>query len=136
MAIHDFIQALPVGHKTVLLVDDDDSVRQVARRLLERLGYRVLEAPDAEGAIHLSSAHDGEIHLLLSDIAMPTMDGLALAEEVRATRPGIGTLFMSGYAPGHAARGRFGGASLHHIQKPFEIDAFADAVQKAIKARF
>mgnify|MGYP001586221917 FL=1 len=64
------------------------------------------------------------------------MDGPALSEQVKALRPDIGMLFMSGYAPDQAAHRHFGGEGLHHVQKPFEISALAAAVHGAIKARF
>jgi hypothetical protein len=122
-------------HETVLLVDDDDHVRRVMLRVLERLGYRVLEAPDHSVALTLCSAHEGEIHLLLTDVIMPGMGGVALSERVRALRPGISTLFMSGYAPDQVAHGNLGGEGQHHIQKPFEIGALATAIRKALDAR-
>ena len=126
--------AVPTGQETVLLVDDDDHVRRVALRVLERLGYRVLEAADPSVALTLCSTHEGEIHLLLSDMVMPTMDGLALSERAKALRPNINTLFMSGYAPSDLTHGARLGEGAHHIQKPFEIGALARAVRKALDA--
>jgi two-component system cell cycle sensor histidine kinase/response regulator CckA len=89
----------PVGHETILLVEDEGSVRAFAKITLERFGYRVVEADSAERALEvLESLH--EVHLLLTDVVLPRMDGPELAERVTDQRPATRVLLMSGYAAG------------------------------------
>ena len=89
----------PAGRSgTVLLVEDEDAVRKLARYVLEDRGYTVVEACDAETALSLLAGEPG-IDLLLTDLAMPGMSGRDLAERVRAAHPQVGVVFMSGYTP-------------------------------------
>ncbi len=108
------------GSETVLLVEDDAAVRQLARRVLERRGYHVLEAADPTDALlAVIPAHDAPIDLLVTDVVMPGMDGHELAERVAALYPGIRTIFMSGYTEDEVIRrGIVTGSSLF-LQKPF-----------------
>jgi len=93
------------GDGTVLLVEDEPAVRRLARRILERSGYRVIEASDGVDALEVARRHRGPLDLLLSDVVMPRMSGGELARRLREERPGIAVLFVSGYpqARGHAA---------------------------------
>ncbi len=86
------------GGETILVAEDEDAMREVTRRLLERNGYRVLVAPDGPEAVELAARHDGRIDLLLSDVVMPQMFGKEVASRIVATRPATQVLFMSGYA--------------------------------------
>jgi PAS domain S-box-containing protein len=126
--------ARPVaGHGTVLLVEDNELVRRVTRRMLESLGYRVLEASDPVSALAESDRMGEEIDLLLTDVVMPGMDGMALAESIRARRPHVRTLCMSGYAPGNLFdAGGIVPDAQPYLQKPFELHALATAVRKAL----
>jgi two-component system, cell cycle sensor histidine kinase and response regulator CckA len=83
-------------HKTILLVDDDKAIVQVLRRMLQQQGYTVLFATDGETALKLFRLHGHPIDLLLCDIVMPHLSGPQLAERVRALRPTIPVLFISG----------------------------------------
>ena len=85
------------GSETVLLVEDEAAVRNLVRAVLERKGYVVLVAPDGAAALDLVDKHTGVIHVLLTDIVMPRMNGRDLAAAVRARRPSIKVIFMSGY---------------------------------------
>ncbi|MBK7403022.1 MAG: response regulator [Myxococcales bacterium] len=85
------------GHETILLVEDDPQVRAVLRTILRRAGYEVLEAPGGEQALLTSREHAGRIHLLVTDLVMPGMNGREVAERVEAERPGLKVLYMSGY---------------------------------------
>ncbi len=109
----------------VLLVDDHDAVRATAAELLEAVGYEVLAAANAAQALELADAHDGTIHLLLTDLVMPGMRGHELARELVARRPGLRVLVMSGYAE----RGVLeqAGADLPLLTKPF---ARADLLER------
>ena len=84
--------------KTILLTDDDPHVRQIARLLLQRLGYAVLEARDGPEAIRLAEKYEGSIDLLLTDVVMPGMNGRELADHLRQDNPTLKVLFVSGYA--------------------------------------
>jgi CheY-like chemotaxis protein len=86
-----------VPGRTVLLVEDEERVRRIAARCLERVGYRVLPVADGEDALRLAAA-TGPIDLLLTDVVMPGLSGPRLAEQLRAARPGLPVLFMTGFS--------------------------------------
>ncbi|MDP9793219.1 PAS domain S-box-containing protein [Catenuloplanes nepalensis] len=86
------------AHQTILMVEDEDALRQIAGRILTRAGYQVLSADGGEQAIHLAQTHPGPIDLLLTDVIMPKMMGHEVAARVTAIRPGTPVLYMSGYA--------------------------------------
>jgi two-component system, cell cycle sensor histidine kinase and response regulator CckA len=88
---------LPRGTETVLLVEDEPSFRALARELLEMLGYTVLESEDVSHALRIAEGHAGTIHLLITDVVMPRMNGRTLAKAVQGFRPDIKVLYMSGY---------------------------------------
>ena len=88
---------MPTGNETLLVVEDDPTVGELVRDVLEPLGYSVLTTASGEEALAASEAHAGPIHLLLTDVVMPGMNGKQLAEVLRAKRPGIRVLFMTGY---------------------------------------
>jgi CheY-like chemotaxis protein len=90
--------AEPANWQTVLLVEDDEAIREVTRRILERDGYQTLTASDTSHALELARVHPGPIHLLLTDVIMPNRLGTEVAAAVRELRPGIRVLYMSGYA--------------------------------------
>lgn len=110
------------GTGTVLLVDDDSSLRAPIRRSLVLAGFTVLEASSAEEALAVCKRHKGRIHLLLTDMVLPKMNGIELAGRLEALRPEINVLFMSGYT-GHAvlANGVLD-PDKNFIQKPFTLD--------------
>lgn len=83
--------------RTILVVDDDPWVRVLARDVLAGEGYRVLEAADGQDAIRVAAEHPGPIHLLLSDVMMPGMNGCELAAGLTALLPGMKAMFMSAY---------------------------------------
>jgi two-component system, cell cycle sensor histidine kinase and response regulator CckA len=87
------------GGETVLLVEDNVTVRKAAHRILSECGYNVLEASSGADALALSEQHQGAIHLLLADVVMPGMSGREVARQLRARMPGLKTLYMSGYEP-------------------------------------
>jgi CheY-like chemotaxis protein len=89
--------ASPVGRETILLVEDESSVREFTRIVLQRFGYRVVDAPSAEAALTLLEGFDAPIDLLLTDVVLPGIDGRELAVRVTRDRPRVQILFMSGY---------------------------------------
>jgi CheY-like chemotaxis protein len=122
-------QRSPKG-ETVLVVEDAEALREVTRRIFARNGYRVITAANGPQALEISRGHPGEIHLLVTDVVMPGMLGNEVAEKMRAIKPGIEVLFMSGYArPVLASQGRLDpGVAL--VEKPFsEADLLAQAGQ-------
>src|SRR5674476_869127 len=86
------------GTETILVVEDQDSVRKLAVQMLNQCGYRILEAAQGDEALLLAARHAGPIHLLLTDVVMPRMTGRELAEQLRPARPAMKVLYMSGYA--------------------------------------
>lgn len=125
----------PQGKETILMAEDDSTVRTFTRRTLELQGYRVLEAEDAESALRLSSGHEGAIHLLLTDMLMPGMNGRELADRFKLERPGTPVLFMSGYT-GEVIidQGLLEEGALF-IQKPFSPSLLIEMIQCALEAK-
>lgn len=121
-----------VGHKTILLVEDDEQVRLVTRRLLERIGHEVVEFSDPEAALAAIDTHSVRPHLLLTDLVMPTMSGVQLSLKVAARMPGIRTLIMSGYAPEDTLTSMAHLSEVTYLQKPFEFHELATAVRRAL----
>jgi CheY-like chemotaxis protein len=120
------------GSGTVLLVEDEAGVRHLARDVLSRYGYRVLEAGDGSEALRLATAHEGPIDLLLTDVVMPGMSGAELAEQFRVVRPEARVLYASGYADDAVMRhGITGGVPF--LQKPFEPDDLVRQVRELIE---
>jgi PAS domain S-box-containing protein len=117
---------------TILLVEDEGSVRSTVRRLLERHGYNVLEAANGQDALALVAARKAEIHLVLSDMVMPGMGGTELAGRVRALAPALPVLLMTGYT--EEAIIRAGDRSLDEqiIEKPFTLHAMLEKISMAL----
>jgi signal transduction histidine kinase/ActR/RegA family two-component response regulator len=111
--------------KTVLLAEDEESLRLLMREFLETLGYTVLEAGGGSEAIRLAEQHDGPIALLMTDVVMPGMSGRALAEEVAAKRPDIKVLYVSGYTDSAIVQHGVLEADMMFLQKPFTLEALA-----------
>jgi len=121
------------GHgETLLVVEDEAALRDVAGRILSGAGYRVLTADGGQRALELAALHDGSIDLLLSDVVMPGMLGNELAERMADVRPGTPVLFMSGYAqPVLASQGTLDpGVAL--LEKPFTAADLLSAVRKRL----
>lgn len=119
------------GTETILLVEDEATVRTVVRDALERQGYTVLEAASAEAAIQIGERHHGPIHLLLTDMVMPEKSGGQLAAHLRWARPETRVLFMSGYPDG-AVVGAEPGPGVTYLRKPFGRESLARAVRHAL----
>jgi PAS domain S-box-containing protein len=122
------------GGETVLVVEDQESVRELAARLLKRLGYQVLQAGDGGEALGLAEKWKGRISLLITDMVMPGLSGPALAKRMRERRPALPVIYMSGYSDEMVAgRGRLETAG-YFLQKPFRLDEFAETVREALRA--
>ncbi len=107
------------GTEVVLLVEDEDAVRQVAKLILEQYGYSVLAASDGLQGIEISQNYAGTIHLVVTDLLMPTLSGREVAEKLTTTRPGIRVLFMSGYTDDILLRQDVESSAADFLQKPF-----------------
>jgi CheY-like chemotaxis protein len=115
----------PKGTETVLLVEDQDGIRDLVGEFLKRNGYTVLHAVDGDEALRLASEHTGAIDLLLTDILMPNIGGRELAQRLTLSRPQIRVLFMSGY-PEHVSLGDDAtGQHAAVLQKPFSMTNLA-----------
>jgi PAS domain S-box-containing protein len=107
------------GSETVLLVEDQDNVRVTASAVLKGLGYEVLQAANADAALSLSESHEGPIHVLLTDVLMPGMNGCELADILQSARPGINVVYMSGYTDNKITSEAMERPGAVFLQKPF-----------------
>ena len=120
------------GTETVLVVEDEAPVRSVARQVLERHGYTVLEAPSAEAALDIATRYSGIIHLLLTDVVMPGLNGRELASRLATLRPDARVIFMSGYTDDAVTRHGVLEPGSAYVQKPFTPDAIARKVREVL----
>lgn len=120
------------GHETILLVEDQRAVRELARTVLARRGYSVIEARDPEEAVRLADDHGSEIHLLLTDVVMPGMSGYDLAKRLKAELPDLRVLYMSGYAYDQFPEGGTVKEGLAFLQKPFTPNVLAQRVRETL----
>ncbi len=126
------VGAPPRGAETVLVVEDGAAVRAVTRQILVRQGYAVLEAPDPETALRLAAGHHGPIHLLVTDVVMPQMNGRALADRLTAQHVGLKVLYVSGYTDDAIVRHGVLEPGIMFLQKPFTPDALARKVREVL----
>jgi two-component system cell cycle sensor histidine kinase/response regulator CckA len=119
------------GGGRVLLVEDEDMVRAVAERALTRQGYTVITASDGDEGLEAVKA-GGEFDLIVSDVVMPSMDGPAMAREVRKLKPGLPILFMSGYAE-EQLRNEIDIEGMHFIAKPFSVKQIGEKVGAVLR---
>jgi PAS domain S-box-containing protein len=122
----------PRGEEAVLLVEDEDMVRELTRRALERQGYTVLSAPDGPSAIQLCEREKAAIDLLLTDVIMPNMNGKELHARLSEARPNLRVLFMSGYPADIIGSHGMLEAGAAFLQKPFTIEALARRVRETL----
>ncbi len=119
----------PRGSETILVVDDEEGVREVALLSLTAQGYKVLTAESAAQALDVAAAEQGPIHALITDAVMPGMNGPALAERLRAVRPQTRVLYMSGYAQDASVLENAIERGEAFLQKPFSLDMLAQKVR-------
>ena len=122
------------GTETVLLAEDDPLLLPLARDVLKRLGYTVLEARTPAGAVTAAQAHNGVIHLLISDVVMPGESGLQLARRLLEVRPNLRVLYMSGYSDEAVVRHGLLDPGTTFLQKPFTPAALARKVRELLDA--
>jgi PAS domain S-box-containing protein len=122
------------GSETILLVEDEEAVRELARETLEEAGFHVLEAQDGATAIARCSRYEGPIHLLVTDVVMPGMDGRTLAKRLTTIHPNMKVLYMSGYTDDTLLRRGIFSGDLVFLQKPFTPFSLACKVREVLNA--
>jgi len=125
----------PTGTETVLLVEDHDGLRALARKVLGRYGYTVLEAPNGDEALRICERHQGAIHLLLTDVVMPGMSGPRLADRLAPLHPAMKVVYTSGYTDDAIVRHGVLVAGTAFLQKPYTIEALARKVRAVLDAQ-
>jgi PAS domain S-box-containing protein len=123
----------PGGRETILLVEDEAGVRALARRILHRQGYCVLEARDGQDAIDVAATFDGRIDLVLTDVVMPGMSGPDLATELIARQPGLRVIYMSGYTEDTIVYHGVLNTGIAFLHKPFTADALGRKVREVLE---
>jgi len=123
---------LPRGTETILLVEDEASLRELVRECLEGGGYTVLPARHGAEALEIAERHGGCLQLLMTDVVMPGMSGRELAERLRARRPDVRILYMSGYTDDAVVLHGVLAADMAFLQKPFTADALARTVREVL----
>ncbi|MBW7934329.1 MAG: response regulator, partial [Gemmatimonadaceae bacterium] len=120
------------GHEVILLVEDEPGILTLAARMLGRQGYHVLRAGTPTDALQLAREHVGDIHLLLTDVIMPEMNGRDLADRLTALRPGLRRMYMSGYPADVIAHHGVLDSGVHFLQKPFTQEQLLHRVRVAL----
>jgi CheY-like chemotaxis protein len=118
--------------ETLLVVEDDDSLRRLITRILTRNGYEVLDTASSKEALTICDEHAGSIDLLLTDVNMPEMQGNELARRIAETHPGMRTLFMSGGADDSITRHGFLEPGEGFVQKPFSVEELLQKIGHAL----
>jgi len=122
------------GTETILVVEDEEALREVAKRILHGAGYKVLTAKDGDEALVLCAQHASEIHLLLTDVVMPRMSGRVLADRLTKTRPALRVIYMSGYMDDAIVHHGALDAGTHFIGKPFTAEDLTGKVRRVLDA--
>ncbi len=126
------IALIPHGVETLLVVEDEEPLRRIFVRTMKSYGYKILEAPNGQEAMEIARNHPEPIHLLMTDLMMPKMNGKELADEIKKRRPKTKILFISGYAREVLAQQGFLESGIHLFQKPFELDDLAMEIRKIL----
>ncbi len=124
----------PTGTETILVVEDTDGLRTLARKILERYGYTVIDAPNGEEALRICERHEGAIHLLLTDVVMPGMSGRVLADRLAQLRSETRVLFTSGYTDDAIVHHGILRTGTAFLQKPYVLDSLARKVREVLDA--
>ncbi|WP_319585792.1 PAS domain S-box protein [uncultured Desulfobulbus sp.] len=133
-AVEEVADQAATGSETVLIVEDEPMILEMATTMLESLGYTVLASSCPSEAIRLASEHGGTIQLLMTDVVMPEMNGRLLASHLRGLLPSLNCLFMSGYTANVIAHHGVLDEGMHFIQKPFTLQTLAAKIREALAA--
>ena len=128
------LQRVEPGTETILLVEDEANLRYLARQYLEKQGYKVIEAADGAVAMQIAVAHEAVIHLLLTDVIMPGMNGRELAQRISQIRPNAKILYMSGYTENVIGENGILDAGVRLLQKPFNLRDLKTMVREVLDA--
>jgi DNA-binding NtrC family response regulator len=123
------------GCETLLVVEDDDSVREFTVRTLKTFGYNVLSAPDGQAAIELFKSQMSRINMVITDMFMPNMTGKQFVEAVRQFDKDMKILFVSGYSPDDTADGMPPGRSVAFLEKPYARDQLSKKIRDVLDGR-
>ncbi len=123
---------IPGMMETILLVEDEDFVRDVTSEVLEMAGYHVLQASNAAEGLKIFERHAGEVHLLVTDVIMPGMNGRELALALKAKAPGLRTIYMSGYTQNIILQDGNSDEISAYLQKPFTLEALSAKVREVL----
>jgi two-component system, cell cycle sensor histidine kinase and response regulator CckA len=123
------------GGETVLVVEDQEEVRRLIRTILESYGYHVLEAENGTEALRLAAEHSSELHLLLTDVILPGMNGKTLSGQMRVLLPRLKVLFMSGYPEDVISRRGVLDQDVAYLPKPFSPECLAIKVREVLAGR-
>jgi len=115
-------------------VEDEEIVRELAGEALSMLGYQTLSAANPNEAIDICNAHEGTIHLLLTDVVLPQMDGKTLYDRVSSARTNLKVLYVSGYTENFIVHHGVLDKDVHFMQKPFNLDSLARKVREILDA--
>jgi DNA-binding NtrC family response regulator len=126
------VKEIPRGTETILIVEDEEEVRKLAVRILERQGYKVLEASQGLDAFLIAEKYEDLIHLLVTDVVMPKISGRELADRMAEIRPEIKVLYMSGYTDNAIVHHGVLGEGIKFIQKPFTVEGLARKVREVL----
>jgi two-component system, cell cycle sensor histidine kinase and response regulator CckA len=124
--------SIPKGIETILMVEDEAAILDVGKITLERFGYTVLTAPTPREALDLAARFDGPIHMLITDVVMPGMNGKELKKNIQSLKPGIKILFISGYTSNIIAHRGILEENVNFLQKPFSIESLSAKVREIL----
>jgi DNA-binding NtrC family response regulator len=125
-------EGLPRGDETILIVEDNHEVRRVTRRILRMQGYRVLEASNPSIAFSTCTQHEGPIHLVITDVVMPEMNGPDLVKRIISQYPEMKVLYMSGYVKNFISYQGILEKGMEYLQKPFTVIELARKVREVL----
>ena len=125
----EFMGTQPLGKETVLVVEDEEIVRDLATEVLETLGYSTMSAHDPDHALAISRTYEGPIHLLLTDVVLPEMDGRSLYNRLAEARPEMKVLYVSGYTEDFVVHQGVLDPDVEFLAKPFTVDALAARIR-------
>jgi CheY-like chemotaxis protein len=120
------------GAETILVVEDEELVRDLVTGIMREAGYTILQAGDGKQALDLVGSYAGDIHLVISDMILPDATGTDLFERLSGVRPGMKVLYMSGYTPDVISHAGQLGPDAHFIQKPFSLHEFSHKVRAVL----